>query len=286
MRIQTTTVDSSLGRWTHSEARSARLAHVVDRMWLFTGRTSLPRERLFPGGYLELILHLGPTFRDVDERGVTAGAFPIACVAGLQTRPAVIEAPDGDYCVLGIRFRPLGAYTLFGAAICDALDQTVDLRALGGSDVAHLAEQCEGLASHVERFECVARWIAVRLAHAEAPPASVAWAAERIESSDGVASISALREQVGLSRARFVDSFRRCAGITPKRYARMLRFRRAMSLLEEETTVAKVALATGYFDQAHLNADFREFAAMTPREFMRRRPQPGAESLQEDRGER
>jgi AraC-like DNA-binding protein len=282
MRITTTTIDSALGRWTHSEARSARLAHVVDRMWHFTGRTSLPRERLFPGGYLEVILHLGPTFHDVDARGVTAGAFPIACLTGLQTRPAVIEAPDGVCSVLGIRLRPVGAYTLFGAAVCEVLDQTVDLRALGGGDVAHLAERCNDAPSAEARFECAAQWICARLARAASPPSSLAWAARRIECSDGRESIADLGDQVGLSRARFVDSFRRHTGITPKRYARMLRFRRALSLLQTGRTVSQVALASGYFDQSHLNADFREFGAMTPGEFIRGRHYPGSESLQED----
>ena len=279
--MTTTTVDSPFGRWTQSEARSARLAHVVDRMWHFSGRLSMPRERLFPGGYLEVILHLGPTFRDVDARGVTASAFPIACLTGLQTRPAVIEAPDDVCCVLGIRFRPVGAYAVFGTEACEAIDQTIDLCALGGADAAGLAERCEAARTVEARFDCVARWVSMRLARAAAPPAAVAWAARRIECSDGSASIAELGEHVGLSRARFVDVFRRHTGITPKRYARMLRFRRALSLLQTGRALSHVALAAGYFDQSHLNADFREFAAMTPGEFVRRRRYPGSESLQE-----
>lgn len=250
-------------------------------MWHFTGRTSLPRERLFPGGYLEVILHLGPTFRDVDARGITAGAFPIACLTGLQTRPAVIEAPDAECCVLGIRFRPVGAYAVFGAATCETIDQTVDLRALGGAGVADLAEQCDEASSVEARFDCVARWVSARLARASAPLSAVAWAARRIECSDGDESIAELGDRVGLSRARFVDAFRRHTGITPKRYARMLRFRRTLSLLQSGRTMSQVALSAGYFDQSHFNADFREFAAMTPSEFIRGCRYPGSESLQE-----
>src|SRR4051812_40195088 len=101
-------VDSPLGSWTHCEWRPAHLAGIVDHMWHFEGRMSLPRERTFPGGYLELVLPLGPRFRDVDARGVSGARFPLFCLTGLHTRPVVIEAPDERCCVMGVRLRPVG----------------------------------------------------------------------------------------------------------------------------------------------------------------------------------
>jgi|GEM_PF-5548051 len=62
-------IDSPLGAWTHHERRVSRLREVLDHLWHFDGRMVLPRERTFPGGYVELILHLGPLFRDVLPTG-------------------------------------------------------------------------------------------------------------------------------------------------------------------------------------------------------------------------
>ena len=35
-----------------------------------------------------------------------------------------------------------------------------------------------------------------------------------------------------------------------------------------EESLAEVALATGYYDQPHLNAEFRELSGYSPREFL------------------
>jgi AraC-like DNA-binding protein len=247
-------------------------------MWHFEGRTSLPRERLFPGGYLEIILHLGPRFFDVDARGATLHEFPLACITGMLTRPAVIEAPAGTCCVFGIRLRPVGAWALFGDAATETLDRTVDLSDLDRSD---LGARCHDARDAATRFACAEQWILARLARASTPANAVVATASRIERSDGRESITALRNETGLTRARFVDVFRRHTGLTPKRYARMLRFHRALKLMQSGRSLSDVALCVGYFDQSHFSADFREFANMTPGEFLRSTRYPGSASIQE-----
>jgi AraC-like DNA-binding protein len=53
---------------------------------------------------------------------------------------------------------------------------------------------------------------------------------------------------------------------------RLLRFRRAFRLLDQAApgTWARVAAHAGYFDQAHLIRDFRQFAGTSPSEFFGR----------------
>lgn len=81
--------------------------------------------------------------------------------------------------------------------------------------------------------------------------------------------IGTLRQRSGLSPARLVSAFRAQVGTSPKRFARIVRFRRALDLLHESgRSVTDVALVAGYFDQPHLHGDFRELAGMTPGEFL------------------
>ena len=270
-----------MGRWTHSEHAPAQLAHAVERIWHFEGRTAEGRERAFPGGHLELILHLGPRYHDVDARGVRASPFPEACLAGLQPRSFLIEAPTTSCCVLGVRLRPTGAYALLGIPIHELAGLTVALGDLIGPEADRLVDGCLALARARDRLALATHWLAARLARRAPPDPGVAWAAARLEGRHGAHSILALRDQAGMSRTRFTAAFREQIGLTPKRYARVLRFRRALELLHAGGAPADVALAAGYFDQPHMNGDFREFAGMPPAAFTSAARYPNSVSLAE-----
>ena len=281
MHVTTIAVDSPLGRWTHSECAPAHLAHAVERIWHFEGLTAEARERVFPGGHLELILHLGPRYHDVDDRGERSAAFPGACLTGLQTRSFVIAAPTTSCCVLGVRLRPPGAYALLGRRLQETTGLTVELADLVGSAADRLIEECLTLPAAGDRLALVASWLAARMARHAPPDPAIAWAAARLERRHGALSILELRDQAGMTRTRFTANFREQIGLSPKRYARVLRFRRALELLHAGGAPADVALATGYFDQPHMNGDFREFAGMPPAAFTSAARYPNSVSVAE-----
>jgi AraC-like DNA-binding protein len=60
---------------------------------------------------------------------------------------------------------------------------------------------------------------------------------------------------------------RRCldeSGLAPTQLCRVLRFRRACALGRRGLPWGLIAAEAGYFDQAHLIRDFREFTGVTP----------------------
>ena len=77
----------------------------------------------------------------------------------------------------------------------------------------------------------------------------------------------------GWSRRHFGERFREHVGLAPKPAARVLRFRRALALLERDdgARLGEIALDCGYYDQAHLNRDFRAFAGSAPGDHLSRR---------------
>src|SRR5690606_12575041 len=117
--------DSALGRWLLARWRPAHLAGAVDRLWYFEGTVLHPRERVFPGGYIEFNVQLGPCYGEV--RGDRVERFAPTCITGLLLRPNVIEAPRGPSIVLGVRLLPTGAYAVLGAPVHELTGVTVDL---------------------------------------------------------------------------------------------------------------------------------------------------------------
>jgi AraC-like DNA-binding protein len=111
---------------------------------------------------------------------------------------------------------------------------------------------------------------------------AVAWVAAEIERREGAVSIGELRERTGLSKTRLATLFRAQIGAPPKQYARILRFRRVLSRLQTGAApLADLALDAGYYDQPHMNAEFRELSGFSPREFLAARRYPGSVSLAE-----
>ena len=81
-----------------------------------------------------------------------------------------------------------------------------------------------------------------------------------------------LARQLGCSRKHLAAQFHEQIGVPPKTAARILRFDRAVGLLQQtDASGAEVALASGYFDQPHFIREFRQFAGVTPVDFLRHR---------------
>lgn len=115
----------------------------------------------------------------------------------------------------------------------------------------------------------VVDWISWRVGRSRAVDPRVAWSAARIERSHGTVAISEIQQESGLSKRRLIQGVREQIGVAPKVYARIIRLRRALTLLHEGgRSPADVAIAAGYYDQPHMNLDFRDLAGLAPGEFL------------------
>jgi AraC-like DNA-binding protein len=122
-----------------------------------------------------------------------------------------------------------------------------------------------------DRFDLLDAMLAARLARATAPPAAVVWAWRRLVAEHGRLPVRELTGELSCSRRYLAAQFREHVGLPPKPTARILRFQRAVRLLENgRPQLERIALDCGYYDQAHFNRDFRAFAGSTPTEFLAR----------------
>jgi AraC-like DNA-binding protein len=278
--------DGPLGRWTSAQWQPPALAHAVSRLWTFDGALSLARERVFPDGAVELIVHLGARYRSVLDDAHRDG-YPTLCFNGLRSAAEVIEAPPGRTEVIGLRLTPLGAHALLRGAHTEACDRTLDLQDVLGPMARALADALADARGPLQQLRAAARWVAAQLR--DAPPAdpAIAWVCAQIEASRGRMPIGRLCERAGLSATRLPARFRSQVGVTPKHFARIARFRHALELLGHEAgalPLAALAAEAGYADQPHFNAEFREMAGMSPGAYLHARRYPHSVSLAETGG--
>jgi AraC-like DNA-binding protein len=279
VRIATTQYGSARGRWTLSQWRPEYLRGAVEVVWESEGTAWEPQDRHYPSPTVELLVNVrGDRYRLVVPDG--AEFFDGAWLAGVQTGPVVTEVPRGSSTVLGVRLTPAGAYALLSLPMREIAGFVANLEDLVGRAAHELTDRCRHAASREERFRFAAAWVAERVSAARGVSPVVAWSATQIERSGGQVPIAALRQETGLSKARLVAAFRDQIGVAPKLYARIVRFSRAAQMLEAAAApLADVALATGYYDQPHMNAEFRELSGLTPREFVARAHPDGDTTL-------
>lgn len=277
--------DSDLGCWTHTQwlpGPGDPLGWAVDRVWDFDGMAAHPQERVFPNGLLELIVQLDDRYLDVLPEGIRP--TPAVCVTGIHSRPVVVRAPRRPCRVVGVRLHPAGAWVALGHPLHDLADVTADLGDLLGRAAGGLAEQCADVRTGIERVRRAVAWLRRRLLldTATAADPAVQWVTRRIAATAGRESIGSLRADTGLSETRLVALFHEQVGVTPKRLARIHRFDRALGLLTTAgETLTRLALNAGYYDQPHMNAEFRALAGLTPRELLAATRYPNSLSLAE-----
>ena len=81
------------------------------------------------------------------------------------------------------------------------------------------------------------------------------------------ASVRAVAVDLGVSERHLRRAFHEAVGVSPKAFAKIMRFRHALRVAHDdlEASWTSIAAAAGYYDQAHLIAEFREIAGVTRR---------------------
>ena len=79
--------------------------------------------------------------------------------------------------------------------------------------------------------------------------------------------MDAAAADLGVSARHLRRVFREALGTSPKAFNRLMRFLRALGTARQDarTGWAGIAAVAGYYDQAHLIAEFRTIAGVTPR---------------------
>jgi AraC-like DNA-binding protein len=224
--------------------------------------------RGLPGRHLTFIVSLGPP---VDLLAMPDPKQPArqlqAFVSGYDSAAATI-AHDGNQHGIALDVTPRGARLLLGlpaaelAGICVSLDEVLGAR--GGRLSARLQEAADWTQRFALLDEELLELARKRRIGDPRPEVVAAW--DQIVATGGTVEVGALAAELGWSRRHLGERFRAELGLTPKVAARVVRFERARRILTrpERPALADVAHLVGYYDQAHLNRDFREIAGCSP----------------------
>lgn len=251
---------------------SPRLAPFVDRYvgYRLTG-CEPGLHRGLPSAHMTLIASIGPSIDVVAQADPAQSPDSYRCVVGgLSTRPALISTPTHQEGVT-VELTPLGSRALLGTPAGELQNTSLELADLAGSPGAELWHRLQTAAGWADRFELCDEVLA-RIVDPDdvvLPELGHAWRA--LLRTGGAAPVSVIAESIGWSRQHLTRRFSNEFGLGPKLAARVIRFTKARRMLQSApsfVTLAQVAGACGYYDQAHLDRDFAELAGCSPSEWM------------------
>ena len=257
-----------------SHTPTPRLAGLVGRLWACSDAPPHSRERILPSGTIELVVNL----RD-DEIRVYDPSDPDCCkrcsgavVSGAYSEAFVID-PLQHASIVGVHFRPGGAFPFLGVPAGELADAHIDLETLWGPLAVELRERLCAAATSTERFHLLEEALISRLGRSPERHGAVPVALDAFKPAGAAVRVRDVVGRVGLSQRRFIQVFAAEVGMTPKLYSRVRRFQRARALVRNAVAPdwARVAVDCGYFDQSHLIRDFLAFSGLSPEDYLRRR---------------
>jgi len=169
-----------------------------------------------------------------------------------------------------LNLTPLGAHAVFGVPMSELSPVVVSLEQALGAGADELTDRLADAPGWASRFDLLDRELTRRIDRRRLPAPDVQHAWQRLVESDGSVAIGALLRELGCSSRHLSARFREQIGVSPKTAARILRFRRSIELLgrDDGRRFAEIATSCGYYDQAHMNREFRDLAGTTPGSFV------------------
>jgi AraC-like DNA-binding protein len=225
-------------------------ALLVDDRVQDASLVSLPRPEI------QLVVRFGPSA----SGGLDAYVFG----ARTSVRRKLIRAGQRT---IAARLHLCASEAVFGVPAQVLAGRHVPLDQVWGDAAAkRLLDQLAVMRAPADAAAIVERAIEARVAAAGEHRAG-SWlafeAAERLAS----ASVNAVADDLGVSERHLRRVFRDAVGLSPKAFAKLARFHRALDAARSNRRAswASIAAATGYYDQAHLIDEFRAIAGVTPR---------------------
>jgi AraC-like DNA-binding protein len=245
------------------------LDRFVDDVYCLTG---VPTHRLMnvpPMPSTHLFLNLGGPVRlwdsdpSVPPAVVTDGWF-----MGMWTRRFLVEYPS-HVRIVGVHFKPWGISPFVDLPASELRDRWAPVDAVWRRSADRIRNQLGDLASAAETLRAVEEELRSRLAPSRGLDL-VLHTGGRLAAAHGAVPVGALTEAAGVSSTHLATQFTSHVGVTPKRVARIYRFARLILSVDGRRPVdwAALAQATGYFDQAHLGKEFKDFTGHTPTEYL------------------
>ncbi|TWI80436.1 helix-turn-helix protein [Lacibacter cauensis] len=200
----------------------------------------------------------------------------LGTAAFTKKAPSIIVGPQltrvnlemgKNHLMLCVSFHPGGLFRLLGIPMKHFFDEDVDAALLfSDAEISSINQQLKEANSWQHMKNIVELFLISKIDKLKTLlPFDMAM--KELVKSGGTMSMESTASLSCLSLRQFERTCNERIGLSPKLFARLVRFSKAYRLKESQQQLSwtSIAYSSGYFDQMHLIRDFKEFAGVTPR---------------------
>lgn len=264
------------------------LDRFIDDIYCLTGVPRHRRLNVPPMPSAHLVINLAGPIRLYDsDPAVPPAVFTDGWFMGVWSRRFLIEYQTPVW-VVGVHFKPWGISPFVDVPSTELRDRWLPVDAVWGRSLDLMRDRIARATSTDKILQILEEEMRSRLVSAPSRGLElVNHTAGRLEASWGAVSVGALTDGAGVSGNHLATQFKSHVGVTPKRLARIYRFARLILSVDALRPVdwSELAQAAGYFDQAHLSKEFKDFTGHTPTAYLTlRRRFPAEKGFPPDSG--
>jgi AraC-like DNA-binding protein len=178
---------------------------------------------------------------------------------------------EGAGRIVAAQFRPGGFRPWAGCAMARFTDRQVPLERALDCDVAGLEREVLGPDDDGESVARLERFLRERLPPVDPDAVRVGHIVARIAAAPEITRVEALVDELGLGARVLQRLFKEYVGLGPKWVIRRFRLQEAAEAIKrgQRLNLAALAVALGYYDQAHFSKDFKATVGVAPADFRR-----------------
>jgi AraC-like DNA-binding protein len=212
-------------------------------------------------------IYLGDPFRLRIEGGPLQTA-PETVVVGPQGSRRIQIFVSGEVHIFNILLQPAALNRLIGIDMTSLVNEGIAAQDVLGKRAVGLNDAVRSATDFASRVAAAERWFGEML-QSSAPEDGIDRASRLLLETRGRTRIDSLAELSGLSARQFQRRFTSQIGLSPKLYARTVRFDAALTAHRRDPARpwTEIVHEAGYFDQAHFVRECRALVSASPSQF-------------------
>jgi AraC-like DNA-binding protein len=238
-----------------------QLEHLIDCYWMVEGEeTEIKSEKIIPDGYTELIFHYGDAYR-----ANISGQWQVQSphlLAGQIRNYFYLENTDKPK-MIAVKLMPAALTQLFNLDMSSYTDKAVPLDTIPNTTLQKLRDLVLPFHDKAIIKQMLDDFFLPLVQTATNSPVTAA--IDLVFKLNGMVTVKELAEVANVSERQLERLFKRYVGLTPKYYARIIRFNYIFQLIQAKSiTWAEVVYQASYYDQSHFIRDFKAFTGEDP----------------------